>query len=181
VPTDDPSLVDKIVAVHHSFEVAGIGHAFGGALALAYWTLDPRTTDDIDVNVALPAGRAVEALSALPDAVTIPSDATGRSAADEQIRVRWGRTPIDLFFRADPLHDGVARRTVWLPFASQRLPFLAADDLAVFKALFDRAKDWLDIAAMVTAGSIDLDVVCSRVAGIVGDGDERITRLRQLG
>jgi hypothetical protein len=178
VPTDDPSLVDKIVAVHDSFETAGVVHAFGGALALAYWTLDPRATDDIDVNVALSADRAAEAFAALPDAVSIPGDAAQRVATDEQIRLRWGRTPIDLFFRADPLHDGVARRAVLMPFASTRLPFLAANDLAVFKALFDRPKDWIDIAAMAAAGSIEVDIVCERVAAVVGSDDHRLARLR---
>lgn len=178
--TDEPSLVDKIVALHHAFDAADIVHAFGGALALAYWTSDPRATDDIDVNVALPAGRAAEAFAALPDAVAIPADALRRVAADEQVRLRWGRTPIDLFFRADALHDGVAQRAVLLPFATMQLPFVAADDLAVFKSLFDRPKDWLDIAAMIAAGSVDLDVVCNRVAAVVGEDDERIVRLRAL-
>ena len=56
-PTE-PALVGKVLALHRAFEAAGVIHAFGGALALAYWTADPRATADIDVNVSLPASAA---------------------------------------------------------------------------------------------------------------------------
>ena len=45
------TLVEKVLAVHDAFETAEIRHAFGGALALAYATEEPRGTRDIDVNV----------------------------------------------------------------------------------------------------------------------------------
>ena len=57
--------------------------------------------------------------------------------------------------------DGVAERAEMRPFATRQLPFLAANDLAVLKALFDRPKDWLDIAAKADAGSVDFDAVPS--------------------
>ena len=44
-----PALVDKIVAVHDALERAGLAHACGGALALAWCTERPRGTSDIDV------------------------------------------------------------------------------------------------------------------------------------
>ncbi|MHB1910692.1 MAG: hypothetical protein ACYCTI_01380 [Acidimicrobiales bacterium] len=34
------------------------------------------------------------------------------------------------------------------------LPFLTAEDLAVFKLVFDCPKDWVDIEAMLRAGSL---------------------------
>ena len=45
-----PSLSDKVEAIHRALSQAKIPHAFGGALALAYYT-EPRATIDIDINV----------------------------------------------------------------------------------------------------------------------------------
>ena len=60
----EPSLVEKIVEVHRGLTRVGIDHAFGGALALAYYTDEPRATADIDLNVALPASDARRAFAA---------------------------------------------------------------------------------------------------------------------
>ena len=51
--TTDPSLPDKVVLVHGALNGRGINHAFGGALALAYYA-EPRSTIDIDINVFAP-------------------------------------------------------------------------------------------------------------------------------
>jgi hypothetical protein len=57
---------------------------------------------------------------------------------------------------------------------------LAADDLAVFKAFFDRTKDWADIEAMIEAGSINVHVVLGWLVDLLGGEDHRVERLRTL-
>lgn len=175
----EPTFVEKVESLHRALADGAVRHAFGGALALAYYTHDPRATADVDLNISLTADRAAAVFSLLPSGVAWTDTDVTRTAADEQVRLWWGRTPVDLFFRASPFHDGVAERTRWHPFASTSLPFLAADDLAVFKALFDRPKDWLDIAEMQTAGSIDLVGIAATVRSLVGD-DPRVDRLLDL-
>ena len=49
------SLERKIVGVHTMLTSAALPYAFGGALALAFHTGEPRGTRDIDVNIFLPA------------------------------------------------------------------------------------------------------------------------------
>jgi hypothetical protein len=159
-----------VIAVHDALVLAEVGHAFGGALALAYYTHDPRATADIDVNITAAAADAVRVLESLPEGVSWGPSDVERVAADEQVRLWWGRTPVDLFFRASTFHDGVALRARSHEFADRVLPFVAPDDLAVFKALFDRPKDWLDIASMFEAETIDIDVVIPTVRELVGDG-----------
>ena len=176
----EPSLVEKIIEIHSGMEHQGVVHAFGGALALAYYTREPRATADIDLNVSLGAGDALLAFSALPSAVDWDSDDLEHVARDDQVRVWWGRTPIDLFFRASSFHDGVAERTAWMPFADTELPFLSANDLAVFKSLFDRPKDWLDIGAMVESGNLDIGSVAAVLESLIGE-DQRVAHLRSLG
>ena len=66
------TLPERLVALHKALAARRVPHAFGGAIALAYWTRDPRGTSDIDVNVFLQVGKARRALDALPDGVAIP-------------------------------------------------------------------------------------------------------------
>jgi len=56
---------------------------------------------------------------------------------------------------------------------------LCAEDLAVFKAMFDRPKDWVDITTMIESNALDVEVAAQRLAGLLGD-DARVGRLRGL-
>jgi hypothetical protein len=52
------TLVEKILRLDDRLAAEHVPHAFGGALALAYYTEDPRGTDDIDLNVFVAVERA---------------------------------------------------------------------------------------------------------------------------
>lgn len=54
---------------------------------------------------------------------------------------------------------------------------LRAEDLAVFKAMFDRPKDWVDIDEMATSGALDRTVAAQRLENLLGPGDPRVGRL----
>jgi len=60
------------------------------------------------------------------------------------------------------------------------IPILAANDLAVFKAFFDRTKDWADIEAMIDARSLDIHTVIGWLVDLRGPEDHRVERLRTL-
>lgn len=174
------SLVDRIVAVCDALDHAELPWALGGALALAYATEEPRATRDIDVNVFVPATDAGRVFAALPHGVR-HGDADIRAARDaEQVRLFWDDTPVDLFFSADPFHADVARRCRTVPFAGRMIRVLSAEDLAVFKAMFDRPKDWIDIATMHESDAIDLHVAADRLTDLLGPDDPRIARLRSI-
>ena len=49
----------------------------------------------------------------------------------------------------------------------------------MFKVLFDRSKDWVDIEAMVASGTLDVDEAVEAVSEVLGD-DPRVDRLAQL-
>ncbi|MHB8263309.1 MAG: hypothetical protein ACYDGY_06135 [Acidimicrobiales bacterium] len=90
---------DQVVAVHLVLEEAGIPHAFGGAIALGYYTLAPRATDDIDINIAAGKGDAKRVFAALPAQVKWKMNVIGIAQVSGQARVRWLKgTLIDLFF-----------------------------------------------------------------------------------
>lgn len=94
------ALPDKVVAIDRALDTARIRHAFGGALALAYYA-EPRATIDVDVNLFVPISRFGDvsaALGAVGVAAVADQDALARNG---QCRLWWARTPVDLFCSAN--------------------------------------------------------------------------------
>lgn len=151
-------LDEQIVALEQALAEAGIPHAFGGAQALAYYG-PIRATHDIDLNVFVGIERAEAVLAAL-GALGVETDARdlrARIERDEQVRLYWQRTPIDLFFAYDPLHASSMQRRRKVDFYGDPIHVLGPEDLIVYKAIFDRPKDWEDIAGIVFACDLPLD------------------------
>lgn len=166
--------------IEAALQAARIPHAFGGAIALAYYAT-PRATIDIDVNVFVEATRADDVLAALERlGAAAPTESERlRLRRDGQARIRWGRTPIDLFFSYDAFHDACMERRRVYPFGrGETIHVLSAEDLVVFKAIFDREKDWRDIAELVFASGDELDAawITDWLERIVGRDDERFRR-----
>lgn len=175
------TLVDQVLAIGAALDDGGIDWALGGALALAYATEEPRGTRDIDVNVFVPSASVGHVFAALPIEIA-HSSADEQSVMDtDQVRLWWGDTPVDLFFAASDFHMQVAARTRRVPFAGSHVNVLGAEDLAVFKALFDRSRDWVDIDEMAAAGALDRTVAAARLATLLDPADPRIARLAAPG
>jgi hypothetical protein len=173
-------LAQRLLEIHDALSHAKLPHAFGGAIALAYCTEEPRGTRDLDVNVFVDPGRAKEVFAALPDAVTA-RDAEIRALEQEgQVRVWWEDTPIDLFLDIHSFHDEVAQGVRLVPFEDRTIPVLDCTALAVFKALFDRTKDWADIEEMAAAGALDLPRTAAWVERLVGSDGPAVRRLESL-
>ncbi len=174
------SLVDKIVAVSTALDEHGIPHALGGALALAWCTGQARGTIDIDVNLFVDPSQVQATLGALPATVAWSAADARAVQRDGQARLWWDRTPIDVFFDTTAFHRAVSGRVVRHELGGQSLPFLACSDLAVFKAFFDRTKDWADLEEMLSAGSLDVSAVTTVLGEYLGPDDARIARLLDI-
>lgn len=172
-------LSDLLFAVHDSLEQARIPHAIGGAIALAYCTLDPRGTRDLDVNVFVGTQRARAVLAALPEQVEVNGRRLEMLERDGQVRLRAGAVPLDLFLSVLPFHGHVAKHVRRVPFEGRTIPVLGCTALAVFKAMFDRPRDWADIEAMVEARSLDIADATRWIREMVGD-DARIVKLADM-
>lgn len=173
------TLAERLLAIDRSLDEAAIDHAFGGAIALAYWTLDPRGTSDIDVNLFIAPARCAEALAALPTGIAHGERDAAAVRADGQVRLWWESTPVDLFFDYEDLHSEAARNTRTVPFEGTEIPILGPVELAVFKTMFDRTKDWADIEAMLAARTLDVDAVRAHLVRLVGTSDARLRRLEE--
>lgn len=176
-------LDEQIVAIERAFVANGIPHAFGGAHALGYYG-SVRATHDIDVNVFLAADE-VERVFAVLGALGAAVDNPGLRhfvARDEQVRIFWDDTPIDLFFAYDALHLSSMERRRRVDFYGDPIHILSAEDLITYKATFDREKDWHDIASMIYACNdpLDIDYVRNWLARIDGPEGHRLARLERL-
>lgn len=174
------TLPERIVAVHESLLEHQLPHAFGGALALAWCTQRARGTIDVDVNVFVDASRAAEVLAALPEGVEVAPAQVELARRDGQVRVWWERTPIDVFLDTTEFHIDVGSRVRFETLLGVPLPFLSCRDLAVFKAFFDRTKDWADLEEMAAAGALDRPAVAGVLLEYLGADDHRLARLRAL-
>jgi hypothetical protein len=170
------SLAQRITALDQA--LVSIPHAFGGALALAYYA-EPRATIDIDLNVFVTVDRFTEVAEPLRDLGTSISEAVAELVRrDGQARVMWDDTPVDLFFAYDAFHDAAARARRTVPFADGTIPILSPEHLMVCKAVFNRPKDWVDIDAMLaTEPALDAAEVLRWVGRITGDTDRRFERI----
>jgi hypothetical protein len=173
-------LVRKIVKLHRALEKAQLPHAFGGALALAWCTERARATIDIDVNVFVDASRLHDVVAAMPGGVTCGSAEIAALERDGQARLWWERTPIDVFLDTTPFHSEAFGRCREERFGGADVPFLSCRDIAVFKAFFNRTKDWADLEEMLAAGTLEVDKVVAILVEYLGQDDERVRKLRRI-
>lgn len=173
-------LASRLIAIHDALSAAGLSHAFGGAIALAYCTEEPRGTRDLDLNVFVGPQLAKDVFAALPEEVASSEDELAKAEADGQIRLWWQDTPIDIFLNVHPFHDEVARGVREVPFSGRLVPVVGCTALAVFKALLSRTKDWADIEEMVATGELNVADALAWVTQIVGAESPAVTRLAAL-
>jgi hypothetical protein len=173
-------LVEKLFSIHDSLTEAGLIHAFGGAIALAYCVEEPRGTRDLDVNIFVDASEAERALKTLPQGVKVRKKDIAKVKRDGQARLDWDGTPIDVFLNNIPLHEAVAAAVVWVRLEGREIPVLDCASLTIFKAFFDRTKDWADIEAISIATPEDIEEAAATIADLVGEDDPAYQRLRSL-
>lgn len=169
--------------VADALAAAGIPYAIGGSIAMQVSGY-ARATDDGDINVFLPMDQAMPALAALAGAGLDVDPAAAAAVAAERGdgRLYVDGIRIDLFFDSIPLHAEAARRTrqVWL--GDRCFPALSPEDLVVLKALFNRAKDWVDIERIVAAMASEFDATYCRgqLAAHVGSADGSLAQLDEV-
>lgn len=179
------SIVDAVIEVHRALDGAGVPHAFGGALALAHYA-EPRGTVDIDVNVFVADVDSSGVLTGLALLGYEPEREAGDRVPIAGVRLRRpsDRFPVDLFPSLHPAYDEIAGRVRRIAFGPDRvdLPFLSAEDLALFKLSFGRDKDWVDLRRMCESGlTLDLEYIERQLIELRGPiMYPRLARLRSL-
>jgi hypothetical protein len=173
-------LVDKLHVIHDSLTEAGLPHAFGGAVALAYCVENPRGTSDLDINIFVSASEAERVVAALPDGIEAPKEKLAEAKRNGQTRLMWEGVPIDIFLNNLPLHQAVAASVVWVTLEGRDVPMLDCASLAIFKAFFDRTQDWADLEAIALATPEDIKEAANTISELVGPDDPAVKRLQRI-
>jgi hypothetical protein len=162
-----------------ALDAAGLPYAVGGALALGVWGF-PRATNDVDLNLYLEVDALAPALEIFRGAgCTVDEERVLASARDRgDFTVRAGAIRVDVFVPSAPLYDSARTRIRQAPLEGRPAWFLSPEDLVVFKMLFFRTKDVLDVERLVafTGAGFDRAYVRRWLVDLVGTDDERLAR-----
>jgi hypothetical protein len=178
VAVADRSAADAARSIADALEQSGLSYAIGGALALAIAGV-PRGTADVDVNVFVAEPRVPEAIAVLATlGIEIPESAIEDARVRGMFVGRWSGMRIDVFlpsidfaFEAERTRVRVTDDTGWSGW------FLSAEALAVFKLLFFRGKDLVDLERLVAVRpELDAGYVRRALVGMMGEDDERTQR-----
>lgn len=162
-----------------ALEAAGLPYAVGGALALAIAGV-PRGTIDVDVNVFVEEDGVPEAIRVLA-ALGIEIDAStalARGRSEGMFVGRWDGMRIDVFLPSIPFSHEAARTRIRITDATGWSGwFLCAEALTVFKLLFFRGKDIVDLERLVAVRpELDHAYVRRWIVDMMGEDDERTER-----
>lgn len=160
-----------------ALEAAGIPYAIGGALAYGVWSA-PRGTHDVDLNIFLDEDGLAAVLDVLETAGCVfDRDHAHRRAHEGAVVVgRLGGMRIDLFLAAIPFSWEAAHTRVRVQTSAGPRWYLSAEATAIFKLLFFRTKDKLDLDNLLQVRGHLLDGAYIRrwLVEMMGADDERV-------
>jgi len=172
------------LAVSRALENAGVDYAIGGALAYGIYAV-PRATADVDLNVFVRNAdleRVVAAVVAEGGSLAL-DEARAAADADGLIVVFIHSIRVDLFVPSIPFSWEAHRTRLGFDFDGRVVYFLSPAALAVFKMLFFRPKDLVDLERLLAlqgADSLDRGYVRGQIVEMLGDDDERVSRWDDL-
>jgi hypothetical protein len=183
VPVAERSAAEAAQSIAETLEQSQIPYAIGGALALAVAGV-PRGTRDVDINVFV----GPEQLASVVDALTQLGMLVDREAAQAEALARgmfvarWDGMRIDIFLPSIPFSEEAGRTRIRLVDSDGWSGwFLSAEALAVFKLLFFRGKDIVDLERLVAVRSeLDAAYVRRWIVDMMGEQDERVRRWDQI-
>ncbi len=178
-------LVDVIHWLEDVFGRLKLERSYGGAIAYNYYG-PPRLTQDVDVLVLLPDTKApalVEEFAAAgckhgdreprPVELRAVLDDLRSKARLAVFLCRGIRT--EVFVPWHPFHHAVLRRSPERDLEGRAIRIHAPEDLVVFKKIFDRPKDVVDIKAILMSqqGRLDLERLKSDARALLADESYR--------
>jgi hypothetical protein len=177
------SAADAAQALAAALEAAAIPYAIGVALALAIAGV-PRGTADVDINVFVSEHRLEEVfvtLETLGIAINRP-DAIARTERDGMFIGRWDGMRIDVFLPSIPFAKEAEATRIRIEDDSGWAGwFLSAEAVCVFKLLFFRGKDMVDLERLVAVRpELDTTYVRRWLVDMMGDADARVQRWDEI-
>ena len=180
IPTDP---LDAGLLLAAAFEGQSIPYALGGALAFGLWAV-PRATVDVDVNVFVEGEDLDRVLAVLADAglELDPHHAKQDNAERGMFVARFGAYRIDVFTPSIEFAWEAMRHRVRKEIDGQPVWFLSAESLAIFKLLFFRPKDIVDLQRLIAVQGerLDTSYIRRHLVELMGEEDERVSKWDEL-
>jgi hypothetical protein len=155
----------------------GVDYAFGGAIALAF-AAEPRSTIDVDVTLFLDPTRVSAILETL---ARIGCDFDQSAAASSLKEHGFCRTSfqcvrVDVFLPTIPFYELARARRLHVKSGNEQFYTWNAETLAVFKMMFFRGKDLIDLERIleIQGTGFDRPWVRGQLVDIFGARDPRI-------
>jgi hypothetical protein len=157
---------------------AGLDYAIGGALALGYWS-EPRGTNDVDVTIYVDPD--------LPDDCYEPLRAAGGEFRNSEalvsirehgfFRLTVDGIRVDVFLPTIPVHQLCRSKRQQVVMEGEPVFVWSAEALAVFKMMFFRPRDLLDVESMLQdqGDALGTKWVREQLVDIFGQRDPRVT------
>lgn len=142
--------LDAALRIAGALEDSNTPYALGGAIAYGIWAV-PRATADVDLNVFVDDDELERVFSSLR-ALGVrfdAADAVFKSRRDGLFVAHWGIFRIDVFTPSIAFSREAERTRVRREVRGKLVWFLSAESIAVFKLLFFRPKDTIDLERLV--------------------------------
>lgn len=177
----DPA--DVAVTLAEALDERQCAYAIGGAVALGFWS-EPRGTMDVDLTLFLPKDKPLEVIAQLR---AIGCDVDKSSALELLTehgfcRATFTGMRVDVFVESFDFYHTVKERRVRVILRDREVMILDAETLCVFKMMFFREKDILDIKGIMRdrGGALDREFVRQQLVEICGNRDPRTIRWDEM-
>jgi hypothetical protein len=180
VPHDPIDVARHLAA---ALDEQGVEYALGGALALGYWGT-PRSTLDVDLTLFLDTdlpGLCIHSLQQAGCDVAV-ADSTRMIREHGFFRADYAAFRVDVFLPIAPFYELARQRRRRFDLDGQPVMIWDAETLAVFKMMFFRDKDLVDVKQMLRTqgGRLDRAWVRKQLEETFGRRDPRVTRWDEL-
>jgi len=182
--TSEPQdVVDVARQLGLALDQQGQDYALGGAIALGYWAT-PRGTLDVDLTLFLPPDKPGECIWLLQDigCNVVATEAQKFIAEHGFCRATFGEFRVDVFLPTAPFYQVARGRRRRVDLEGQPVMIWDAECLTVFKMMFFRDKDLVDIKEMLRTQGDDFDRtwVRDQLKTTFGKRDPRLTRWDEI-
>jgi len=171
------------VKLARALESAQIDYAIGGAIALGFAT-EPRGTIDVDLIAFVDPNSLAHLFETLTKTGCDldPTRAVEQARQRFDFRTRCHGIRVDVFLPSFELYAAAKQRRRRVALGDQQLWIWSPEDLAVFKILFNRGKDWVDVESLLVTGgqAFDRDYVRAWIVELMGAHDDRVADWDQL-
>jgi len=170
-------------ALARILEPSPYDYAFGGALALGIWTR-ARGTEDVDVTIYAPAEAPDECLDLLRGGGVDFTESVTRESIREHgfFRAQFEGVVVDVFLPTIPVYELCRQHRQRVEFLGQPVYVWGPVAIAIFKMMFFRPQDLVDVENMLRTPStqIDCDLVREQLVEIFGQRDPRISNWDEI-